>query len=55
MDGSKKNEEGQPEGRLTRLRRRLSEWRIHQYVARGMATGIGSGAVSIIILWVQAR
>ncbi|MFF9607534.1 hypothetical protein ACF1GY_35615 [Streptomyces sp. NPDC014684] len=44
-----------PEGRLVRIRRRFTEWRIHQHVARGMAHGVGSGGVSVLVFWVQAR
>ncbi|MEU8992882.1 hypothetical protein AB0C98_41995 [Streptomyces sp. NPDC048558] len=55
-DGSKRNDqEGHTEGRLARIRRRLSEWQIRQHVARGMAYGVGSGAVSLLVLWVQTR
>ncbi|WP_192342373.1 hypothetical protein [Streptomyces sp. VITNK9] len=34
---------------------RLREWHIHQYAARGLAYDVGSGAVSLFVLWVQAR
>lgn len=42
-------------GRMDKLRQRMSEWQIRQQVARGMAYGIGSGAVSLLILWAQTR
>ncbi|MGW3984760.1 hypothetical protein [Streptomyces mirabilis] len=58
-DGSKTNSTdntgSEPEGRMARLWRRLREWRLHQHVARGMAYGVGSGAVSLLLLWVQTR
>ncbi|MBB6081624.1 hypothetical protein [Streptomyces paradoxus] len=58
-DGSKgkdvSNTPDEPEGRIARRRRRLWEWRIHQHAARGMAYGVGSGAVSLLLLWVQSR
>ncbi|MET9445004.1 hypothetical protein [Streptomyces sp. NPDC006610] len=43
------------ERRPTRLRRRLIEWSIHQHLMRGLAYGVGSGAVSLLILWIQNR
>ncbi|MCX4462448.1 hypothetical protein OOK58_59250 [Streptomyces sp. NBC_01728] len=55
MDGSNTHGKDAPEGRREQLRRRLREWRLHQHVARGMAYGVGSGAVSLIIVWVQTR
>lgn len=58
-DGSKKDDEDntpkEPEGRMARLRQRLSDWQITQHVARGLAYGVGSGAVSILVLWAQTR
>ncbi|MGW0188149.1 hypothetical protein ACWDV7_20590 [Streptomyces sp. NPDC003362] len=56
-DGSKTEAQGkdQPEGHWKRLRRRLREWRLHQHLARGVAYGVGSGAVSLIVVWVQTR
>ncbi|MFJ8551248.1 hypothetical protein [Streptomyces sp. NPDC093676] len=58
-DGSKTNTTGssaeEPESWWVRLLRRLREWRLHQYAARGMAYGLGSGAVSLLILWIQSR
>jgi hypothetical protein len=58
-DGSKaednSNTTAATESRVERLRRRMREWQIKQQVARGLAYGIGSGAVSLIVLWVQAR
>ncbi|MDX2576658.1 hypothetical protein PV332_14390 [Streptomyces scabiei] len=61
MDSSNTNGEDkpepepEPEGRLVRIRRRFTEWRIHQHVARGMAYGVGSSAVSVLVFWVQTR
>ncbi|GGU12881.1 hypothetical protein [Streptomyces lateritius] len=58
-DGSKTKDTGntpdKPESRTARLRRRIREWQIRQHVVRGMAYGVGSGAVSLIVLWVQTR
>ncbi|MGA5120504.1 hypothetical protein [Streptomyces pseudogriseolus] len=58
-DGSKvgdiSNTAEEPEGRMQRFRRRMREWQIRQQVARGLAYGAGSGAVSLIMLWVQTR
>lgn len=58
-DGSKdediSNTGDEPEGRTARLRRRMREWQIQQHVARGLAYGVGSGAVSLLLLWVQTR
>ncbi|WP_309032532.1 hypothetical protein [Streptomyces alfalfae] len=45
----------QPEGRMTRLRRRLTEWQIQKHVARGLAYGVGSGAVSLLVLGIRVR
>jgi hypothetical protein len=44
----------EPEGRMARLWRRLRQWRLHQHLARGMAYGVGSGAVSLLLLWAQS-
>jgi hypothetical protein len=33
----------------------MREWQIKQHVARGLAYGVGSGAVSLLVLWVQNR
>ncbi|MGW1506413.1 hypothetical protein ACWCQW_49685 [Streptomyces mirabilis] len=58
-DGSKTTDTGdtgdEPEGRMDKLRQHMSEWQIREHVARGMAYGIGSGAVSLLILWAQTR
>ncbi|MFF6881345.1 hypothetical protein ACFY9S_39550 [Streptomyces sp. NPDC012474] len=56
-DGSKTDSEGgeQPEGRMAGLWRRMWEWRVQQHLARGLAYGVGSGAVSLLLLWVQIR
>jgi len=58
-DGSKtsgSNRDGdEPEGRMARFRRRMREWQIRQHVARGLAYGVGSGAVSLLVLWAQTR
>jgi hypothetical protein len=56
-DGSKKDSEGedQPEGRIAGLWRLMWEWRVQQHLARGLAYGVGSGAVSLLLLWVQTR
>lgn len=58
-DGSKANDigntPGEPESRLARFRRRMREWQIRQQVARGLAYGVGSGAVSLLVVWVQTR
>lgn len=43
------------EGRITRIRRRMREWQIKQHIVRGMAYGVGSGAVSLLVVWVQTR
>ncbi|MGV9237819.1 hypothetical protein [Streptomyces nigra] len=55
--GSKTGDQGKPkrERRAARWRRRMREWRLHQQLARGMAYGVGSGAVSLLLLWVQSR
>ncbi|MEU4359413.1 hypothetical protein [Streptomyces virginiae] len=56
-DGSKSENDGkdEPEGCLSRVRRRLLEWHVHQHLVRGMAYGVGSGAVSLLLLWAQSR
>jgi len=65
-DGSKTNDTGntpdEPESRTARLRRRMrdwqrrmEEWQIRQQVARGLAYGVGSGAVSLLVVWAQTR
>lgn len=59
MDSSNTNDEDkpepepEPEGRLVRICRRFTEF--HQHVARGMAYGVGSSAVSVLVFWVQTR
>ncbi|MFE0453119.1 hypothetical protein ACFW2D_17900 [Streptomyces sp. NPDC058914] len=54
-EGSKDDQgKNEPESRLVRLRRRLWEWRVHQHLVRGMAYGVGSGAVSLLLLWAQS-
>jgi hypothetical protein len=40
---------------MARFRRRMAKWQIKQYVARGMAYGVGSGAVSLLVGWIQTR
>ncbi|MEU0031180.1 hypothetical protein [Streptomyces sp. NPDC006335] len=60
MDDGNKNDDtnnmsGEPENRTARLRSRLREWQIRQQAARGLAYGIGSGAVSLLVLWAQHR
>lgn len=46
---------------LRRAARYLREWRtrhartVQDQVLRGMAYGVGSGAVSLIVMWVEAR
>ena len=55
MNDRSKTSSQEPESWLARLLRRMREWRIHQQVVRGMAYGVGSGAVSLLLLWVQAR
>lgn len=58
-DGSETNSSNrdgdEPEGRTARFRRRIREWQIRQHVARGLAYGVGSGAVSLLVMWVQTR
>jgi hypothetical protein len=58
-DGNKKNSTNNTadtkEKRLARYRRQLSEWQVRKHLVRGMAYGVGSGAVSLLVLWVQTR
>jgi hypothetical protein len=58
-DGSKTNDtdntSDEPEGRMARLRRRMREWQIQKQVARGLAFGVSSNAVSLLVFWVQTR
>ncbi|WP_032761183.1 hypothetical protein [Streptomyces alboviridis] len=58
-EGTKTNDSSntpdQPETRMQRFRRRMREWQIRQHLARGLAYGVGSGAVSLIVLGVRAR
>ncbi|MGC9499261.1 hypothetical protein [Streptomyces sp. WG7] len=58
-DGSKTKDTGntpdEPETRKQRVRRRMREWQIRQHLARGLAYGVGSGAVSLLVVWVQTR
>jgi hypothetical protein len=58
-DGSKTtdtdNTPDEPESHTERFRQRMREWQIRQQVARGRAYGVGSGAVSLLVLWVQTR
>ena len=58
-DGTKTNSAdnppGEPETRKERFRRRMREWQIRQHLARGLAYGVGSGAVSLLVVWVQTR
>lgn len=58
-DGNKKVDNDdtpeEPESRTARFRRRMREWQIKQHVARGLAYGVGSGAVSLLVLWAQTR
>lgn len=58
-DGSKTNDTDntpdEPETRMVRLRRRLSEWQIQKQVVRGLAYGVSSNAVSLLVVWVQSR
>ncbi|GGY64565.1 hypothetical protein GCM10010300_04690 [Streptomyces olivaceoviridis] len=34
---------------------RIRSWRLHQHLARGAAYGAGSGAVSLLLVWLQSR
>ncbi|MFJ3658255.1 hypothetical protein ACIPPR_33725 [Streptomyces nigra] len=43
-----------PDSSKARHPRRPSDWQIRQHLARGLAYGIGSGAVSLLVLWVQS-
>lgn len=45
----------EPESRMERFRRQMREAQIRQHVARGLAYGVGSGAVSLLVVWVQTR
>jgi hypothetical protein len=45
----------QPADSSTQTPQRTSGWQIRQHVARGVAYGVGSGAVSLLVLWVQTR
>ena len=45
----------QPESWWVRVHRRIVKWRLHQHLARGMASALGSGAVSLILLWLRSR
>ncbi|SEE37302.1 hypothetical protein [Streptomyces sp. KS_5] len=56
MHGSKDpTPEPQPQPWWARIHQRLMAWRLHQHFARGMASALGSGAVSVIILWYRSR
>lgn len=49
------------DSRLRRIVRHLREWRarhgrtVRDQMIRGAAYGVGSGAVSLLVLWVQTR
>ncbi|MER6562751.1 hypothetical protein ABT300_34475 [Streptomyces sp. NPDC001027] len=45
----------QPEPWWGRIRRRIITWRLHQYFAQSAASALGSGAVSLILLWFRSR
>jgi hypothetical protein len=47
--------EPQPEPRWVQIRQRIVTWRLHQHFARGMASTLGSGAVSLVLLWLHSR
>ncbi|MFF4306034.1 hypothetical protein [Streptomyces sp. NPDC001601] len=34
---------------------RIRSWQLHQHLARGAAYGAGSGAVSLLLVWLQSR
>ncbi|MFE1949941.1 hypothetical protein ACFW9D_05665 [Streptomyces sp. NPDC059524] len=55
----KGNKEGpEPGGGLARLRHHLRRWQarsLHEQVLRGAAYSVGSGAVSLILVWVESR
>jgi hypothetical protein len=55
IDTANTPDEPKPESRTERFRRRMREWQIRQQVARGLAYGVGSGAVSLIVVWAQTR
>jgi hypothetical protein len=46
---------------IARTARYLREWparhgrTVHDQMIRGVSSGIGTGAVSLLILWIQAR
>lgn len=48
-------DENQLASRMAGLWRRMWEWRVQQHLVRGLAYGVGSGAVSLLLLWVQTR
>lgn len=54
-DRSKDSHKKGLERRAARWLRRLRRWRLHQQLARGMAYSAGSGAVTLLLLWVQSR
>jgi hypothetical protein len=47
--------------RRSRIARHLRKWRrrhghgVHAHLVRGLSYGVGSGAVSLLILWVENR
>lgn len=45
----------QPEPWWVRIRRRIRDWRLDQHLAQGMASALGSGAVSLVVLWFRSR
>jgi hypothetical protein len=45
----------QPEPWWVRIRRRIIAWRLHQRLAQGAASALGSGAVSLVLLWLRSR
>ncbi|MFE0823770.1 hypothetical protein [Streptomyces sp. NPDC058847] len=49
------NTPDEPERHTEPFRQRMRGWQIRQQVARGLAYGVGSGAVSLLVLWVQTR
>jgi hypothetical protein len=55
MNGSNDEHLDKPGKRPARLWRRLRTWQLQQQLARGLAYGVGSGAVSLLLLWVQSR
>ena len=54
-DRSKDSRKKGLESRAARWLRRLRAWRLHQQLARGMAYSVGSGAVSLLVLYVRSR